>query len=214
MSASELQLVVRQENLGEPFLLFRDSAGGLQVKALERSEPLTIGRRANSGIALEWDSRVSRTHAVLERVGGEWTLSDDGLSRNGTFVNGERLKARRRLRDGDVIRVGSSALAYRLPVDGATAATSDAPQGDPIALSDMQRRILVALCRPYAGGALTAPATNHEIAGEVHLSLDAVKNHLRVLYQRFEIAHLPQNRKRARLAECALKWGLVSEREL
>lgn len=214
MSASELQLVVRQENLGEPFVLFRDVAGTLQVKALERSEPLTIGRRATSGIALEWDSRVSRTHAVLERVGGEWTLSDDGLSRNGTFVNEERLNARRRLRDGDVIRVGSSALAYRLPVDGATAATSDAPHAEPIPLSDMQRRILVALCRPYAGGALVAPAANHEIAAEVHLSLDAVKNHLRVLYQRFEIAHLPQNRKRARLAECALKWGLVSEREL
>lgn len=214
MSATELQLVVRQENLGAPFLLFRDSAGGLRVKPLENSEPVTIGRRETSGVALEWDSRVSRTHAVLERVGGEWTLSDDGLSRNGTSVNGQRLAARRRLRDGDVIRVGSSAIAYRMPIDGATAATSDAPQPQPISLTDTQRHILTALCRPYADGALAAPAANHEIAAEVHLSLDAVKNHLRVLYQRFEIAHLPQNRKRARLAECALKWGLVSEREL
>lgn len=214
MSASELQLVVRQENHGAPFLLLRDSAGKLEVTPLESAEPLTIGRRRGSGIAIEWDSRVSRTHAVLECVGGEWTVADDGLSRNGTFVNGERLRSRRRLRDGDVIRVGSTAIAYRLPIDGGTAATSDAPQPEPVPLSDMQRRILVALCRPYAGGGFAAPAANQEIAGEVHLSLDTVKNHLRVLYQRFEIAHLPQNRKRARLAECALKWGLVSEREL
>lgn len=214
MSATELQLVVRQENLGEPFLLFRDSTGQLTVKALDGAEPLTIGRRGSSGVALEWDTRVSRTHLVVERVGGEWTLSDDGLSRNGTFVNGDRLHARRRLRDGDVIRLGATAIAYRLPIDGATAATSDAPTSEPVALSDMQRRILVALCRPYAGGGLASPAANQEIAAEVHLSLDAVKNHLRILYQRFEIAHLPQNRKRARLAECALKWGLVSEREL
>jgi predicted component of type VI protein secretion system len=214
MSARELQIVVRQENVGEPFLLFRDSAGQLAVKVLDGAEPLTIGRRTSSGVALEWDSRVSRTHAVIERVGGEWTLSDDGLSRNGTFVNGDRLHARRRLRDGDVIRLGATAIAYRLPVDGATAATSDAPASDPISLTDTQRSILVALCRPYADGSLASPAPNQEIATEVHLSLDAVKNHLRILYQRFEIAHLPQNRKRARLAECALKWGLVSEREL
>lgn len=214
MSASELQLVVRQENLGDPFLLFRDSAGHLTVKALVGDESLTIGRRASSGLALEWDSRVSRTHAVVERVGGEWTLSDDGLSRNGTFVNGELLRARRRLRDGDVIRLGSTAIAYRLPIDGATAATSDAPASEPVSVTDTQRRILVALCRPYAGGGLASPASNQEIAGEVHLSLDAVKNHFRILYQRFEIAHLPQNRKRTRLAECALTWGLVSEREL
>ena len=46
------------------------------------------------------------------------------------------------------------------------------------------------------------------------LSVDAVKTHLRTLFQRFEIGDLPQNQKRARLVECAFQWGLVSERDL
>ena len=38
--------------------------------------------------------------------------------------------------------------------------------------------------------------------------------HLRTLFARFELSELPQNRKRARLAELALEFGLVSRREL
>lgn len=214
MSASELQLVVRQERLEHPFLIHRDAAGALELTPLDGEGPVTVGRRDSCDVAIGWDHEVSRTHAILERVGGEWTISDDGLSRNGTFVNGERLRARRRLRDGDVLRVGGASIAYRLPIEGASAATSEARGAEAVPLSDTQRGILVALCRPYATGGFATPASNREIADDVHLSVDAVKNHLRVLYQRFEIGHLAQNRKRARLAECALKLGLVTERDL
>ena len=48
----------------------------------------------------------------------------------------------------------------------------------------------------------------------VNLSLDAVKTHLRTLFRKLGIEHLPQNQKRARLAEMALQYGLVSTREL
>ena len=41
-------------------------------------------------------------------MGGDWVVCDDGLSHNGTFVNGERVRGRRRLRDGDVIAVGAT----------------------------------------------------------------------------------------------------------
>ena len=61
-------------------------------------------------------------HAALERLGGEWTVVDDGLSRNGTYVNGERVTARRRLHDGDVVRVGGTAIAFRAPGEGSLAA--------------------------------------------------------------------------------------------
>jgi pSer/pThr/pTyr-binding forkhead associated (FHA) protein len=40
-------------------------------------------------------------HAILQRIGGRWTVEDDGLSRNGTFVNGTRLASRVQLRDRD-----------------------------------------------------------------------------------------------------------------
>ena len=73
--------------------------------------------------------------------------------------------------------------------------------------------MLVALCRPLAGSAYASPATNREIAEEVHLSVDAVKAHLRVVFERAGLADLPQNQKRARLAALALVNGLVRQRD-
>ena len=46
------------------------------------------------------------------------------------------------------------------------------------------------------------------------MSLDAVKTQLRMLFRKPGIEHLPQNQKRARLAEMALQYGLVSTHEL
>lgn len=73
-------------------------------------------------------------------------------------------------------------------------------------LTETQRRILTALCRPCAEGSRYAtPATNQEIAGEVYLSVDAVKAHLRALFRKFGVEELPHNQKRARLVELVLE---------
>jgi DNA-binding NarL/FixJ family response regulator len=75
--------------------------------------------------------------------------------------------------------------------------------------------VLVELCRPFTdGAAFTTPATNQQIAGELHLSVDAVKTHLRALFEKFGVDELPQNRKRVALVGRALQSGLISEREL
>ena len=57
---------------------------------------------------------------------------------------------------------------------------------------------------------LAAPASNQQISEELHLSLDAVKANLRAMYQIFGVGRLPQNQKRAQLAERAISWGLVA----
>lgn len=76
-------------------------------------------------------------------------------------------------------------------------------------LTDTQRAILDALSRPLEEqGAYASPATNQEIADEVFLSVDAVKGHLRALYAKLGLEDLPQNRKRARLAEINLSGAL------
>ena len=215
-SPAELQERLRAERDGDPFLVFRDDSGSQRIEALDgRAGRVSIGRSPGNDIALTWDSEVSRLHVELERLGDEWIVSDEGLSRNGSFVNGERVDGRRRLRDGDVLRIGRTVLAFRVP-DAADSRPTVAATGTsaPPQLTPTQRKILVALCRPYKGGEFAAPATNGQIAAEVFLSVDAVKAHLRALFQAFGIDHLPQNQKRAALAIRALQEGIVSRREL
>jgi DNA-binding NarL/FixJ family response regulator len=65
-----------------------------------------------------------------------------------------------------------------------------------------------------ADSGFALPATNKEIAEEVHLSVSAVKMHLRSLFVKFAIADLPHNQKRAKLAESALALGLVTLRDV
>ena len=81
-------------------------------------------------------------------------------------------------------------------------------------LTDTQRQILAALCRPCTGQSRYAtPATNQQIAAEVFLSVDAVKAHLRALYRKFGVEPLPHNQKRARLVEMVLEGGVVSHEQ-
>lgn len=210
-SGRELAARLAAERSGQPFVLLRDGADALRVIALSAERlRLTLGRDPANDIALEWDGEVSRVHAELEPVGGEWAIADDGLSRNGTYVNGQRVNGRRRLRDGDVVRLGRTLLSFSAPVgpvSGATLPAQDAPALDE--LTPIQRRILAALCRPLAdAGGVAAPASNQEIADAVHLSVEGVKGQLRTLSARFGVAELPQNRKRLELAERAWRAGL------
>jgi pSer/pThr/pTyr-binding forkhead associated (FHA) protein len=179
-------------------------------------DQVSIGRRPTVDVVLDWDDQVSRVHARLERVEEEWTVVDDGLSRNGTFVNGERIHGRRRLSDGDTLRFGSTTMTFRSPqleVVAGTAIAGDSPAA--VDLSGGQRRVLVALCRPYKeGAAFASPATNQQIAEELYLSVDAVKTHLRVLFAKFGVEQLPQNQKRTRLVERAFLSGVISEHDL
>ena len=135
---------------------------------------------------------------------------------NGSFVNGQPVRGQRRLRDGDAIRLGSTVIVFRNPTEAESQAT--APSADVrlvVSLSDSQRRVLLALCRPFRQStAFVTPPTNDEIAEELSLSVDAIKKHLRTLYERFGVEHLPQNEKRARLVERAFASGFVAESDL
>jgi|tagenome__1003787_1003787.scaffolds.fasta_scaffold20092820_2 pSer/pThr/pTyr-binding forkhead associated (FHA) protein len=215
-SPTEIAARLEAERNGRPHLILRDSSKAQVIVPLSSNRRLTIGRGAGADLQVHWDADISRTHAELEQVGGTWTLSDDGLSRNGTFVNGERVGSRQRLCDRDVLALGRTVILFR---DPASAAVSETRMGGsavrPPMLSDAQRRVLVALCRPYkTGAAFSAPATNSQIAEQLCLSVEAVKTHLRVLFAKFGVDDLPQGHKRAKLVERAFQTGLVSERNL
>ncbi len=217
----ELKERIAAERRGDPFLVLRDGAGAQMIVELGAGvDRIAVGRAPASDLCIDWDDQASRLHAELERMGDDWTVADDGLSRNGTWLNADRVTGRRRLSDGDVLRFGRTTAEFRAPAPavsgldvGETAVAPDVP--DAASLSPTQRKVLVALCRPFrdATGYAT-PATNREVAEELFLSVDAVKTHLRTLFAKFEIGDLPQNQKRVRLVELALRSGLVSLRDL
>ncbi|MFD0361809.1 FHA domain-containing protein [Nocardia sp. GCM10030253] len=199
-------------------LRFTDGDGRQQELMLTPDQQrVTIGRSPQADLALPWDAEVSRLHAAVEYLGAHWTIVDDGLSRNGTFINGERLVGRRRLIAGDRIRVGTSLVSFHDfggVVDEATR-TSTGSIPTLRSLTETQRAVLIALCRPYKNGAgFATPASNQQIADELFLSVDAIKTHLRALFAKFGVESLPQNLKRVRLAGLAMQSGLISDRDL
>ena len=112
-SPAELRERIEAERAGRPFLVLREGGGGQRIVDLDGfGTRVSVGRAPSNAISLPWDTEVSRLHAELECIGGEWTVSDDGLSRNGTYVNAGRISGRHRLRDGDVVRVGRTAIAW------------------------------------------------------------------------------------------------------
>jgi FHA domain/Bacterial regulatory proteins, luxR family len=214
LTASKLATLRAAERQGAPFLAFKDDTGELRLELLADLERITIGRSERNGLALTWDPEVSRTHAQVELVGGDWTVVDDGLSRNGSFVNGERVVGRRRLDDGDMLRIGRTPVVFRNP--GAVSDTTIVgDEAGLVRISEAQQRVLVALCRPLAvadGPAI--PATNRQIAEELHLSQNGVKTHIRALFAKLVIDELPQYGKRLELARRALDLGLVGRRDI
>jgi pSer/pThr/pTyr-binding forkhead associated (FHA) protein len=212
---AELKERIEAERRGRPFLLYRDGDDAQRILDLgDASERLTIGRSASNDVALPWDAEVSRLHATLERVGDEWTFVDDGRSHNGSYIDGERVHGRTRLRDGDAIGLGRSVLVFRGPSGRESLRTATSQQRAAPVVTEAQRRVLVTLCRPYAAGAFAAPLTNREIADELVIGVETVKTHMRALFDAFELSDLPQHQKRAALAQRALETGLVSAREL
>jgi pSer/pThr/pTyr-binding forkhead associated (FHA) protein len=216
-SAPELKAQIEAERAGQPFLVFRDGEDEQRIVTVEPgAAELWVGRGESADVRLGWDEEVSALHAQIAVVRDECTLVDDGLSRNGSYVNEQRVHGRRHLRDGDAIRFGRTTVVYRRPGDSAPEATAIAGETPAAAtVSPAQRKVLVALCRPYKdGGSFATPATNQEIGDELHLSIDAVKTHMRALFDKLGVGDLPQNQKRVALVERALQTGVVKSREL
>ena len=150
-----------------------------------RASASCVGRDADNDLVLPWDVEVSRVHALLERLAGAWTVVDDDLSRNGTFVNGQRVRGRRRLNDRDVrARRGDRAALPRPGGGGRRDAAGLEPRGG----GRRSRRASGASWSRCAGRCSTpsepgaTPPSNSELAESLGVSTEAVRSHLKTLF--------------------------------
>lgn len=175
---------------------------GRELRALD-AERMTVGTLESNDVVVDADG-VSRVHAVFERFGDTWCVRDLG-SRNGTFVNGGRIIGERALHSGDEILLGRLRLLFR----GPASAKETAAIAEPPPLTQRERDVLRALCRPLlTGDVFTEPASIRSIAAELVVSEAAVKQHLSRLYAKFDVgAH--GERRRVLLANAAVSTGAV-----
>src|SRR6266702_2940508 len=170
----------------DPFIRIEESGAVVPLS----ENVTTIGRGCAVDVRLS-DPSVSRLHAEIVRRGPYAYVSDLGLSRNGTRVNG-RLVARRVLEDGDVLTFGSA----RCRVGGIA-------REDFAAEVELRRSAAPAL----TDEAFVAPATAREIASDLVVTEAAVKQHLLRLYQKFRIPE--GTNRRVRLANEVVALGLL-----
>jgi hypothetical protein len=185
-----------------PYIRVEDS--GLMMPL--REDVTTIGRGRSVDVHLS-DPSVSRLHAEIVRRGPYAYVTDLGLSRNGTRVNG-RLVARRVLEDGDVLSFGSARCRVFGIAAEELAAEVELRRPAAPELTRRELDVVTSLCRPaLSDEAFVAPATAREIAADLVVTEAAVKQHLLRLYQKFRIPE--GTNRRVRLANEVVALGLV-----
>ncbi len=90
---------------------------------------ITLGRGAECDLVLS-DDRASRTHCGIRSWDGDFYLKDLD-SKNGTFVNGQRIDGLVKLSPGDRIRVGALVFSFE----------SSLPKGDQTILREVEEEV-------------------------------------------------------------------------
>ena len=147
---------------------------------------------------------------------GEWTICDDGWSQNGTWVNGLRLAGRRRLADGDLVKIGRTIIGFhaaghdRPRADDGRRASSAPRRASPSSSSGSCARS-AGRCSPTAT-ASTRPATSRSPT-TTGIDVDVVTQELDLLARLFGLEDMPRPERRAEVALLAVRSGLVGADE-
>jgi pSer/pThr/pTyr-binding forkhead associated (FHA) protein len=144
----------------------------------------SMGRGEDCDVLLDGET-VSRVHCRLMRWGTIWVIQDQ--SRNGTFVNGQRIQEAR-LSDGDQIRVGKNIMHVQMSSENSTSplTRSEAQRSgyDPDALPP---RIVVkgpedGVTQPFVENSITF---GRQLESQVVLDAENIsRSHARVFRQR------------------------------
>jgi len=125
-------------------------------------ESVCLGRAPENDLILA-DQFCSSCHALIVAVEGGFVLRDKG-SKNGSFVNGQRVEGERPLRAGDEILVGSTRIIF----DQKSASRVDIVEGTPLStISNTIIGIKDILRKPGLPAAAT-PGRGVDVAGAQH----------------------------------------------
>src|SRR5260370_24008428 len=91
-------------------LLIHTPDGKTRTFPLDRDR-FPLGRAGNNELCYPDDAGLSRQHLALERAADSWTIRDMG-SKNGSFVNGNRIVAPHTLDPNDRITAGHLTLEF------------------------------------------------------------------------------------------------------
>jgi pSer/pThr/pTyr-binding forkhead associated (FHA) protein len=170
---------------------------------------LTVGRAESNNLPLK-DDAVSRVHASVERIAGQYVLRDLGSS-NGTLVNGERIIADRALHPDDEITVGHTRIVFRGAADD-LAETLQIPVDTAVGLGD--RGTLIMLCRALAtAGQPDEPITRQRLAESLSESETQLEEQLERLYSQLGLDD-PSARSPEGLAAEAIRQRVVGVGDL
>ncbi len=104
------------------YLVLRSAGRWSDVFRLSPPAEAVIGRASSNQIVIR-SHQASRQHARIWWDSGAWRIEDLG-SRNGTFLNAQRVESAPALDDGDVIEVGGFAITFTRRIEGGVADTS------------------------------------------------------------------------------------------
>lgn len=107
MSSPSDATIISSPTVSIPKLVFVN--GGEQKVLLIDHVPFTIGRQPDKNLVIA-DARASRDHATIQSEGSDYVVVDVG-SKQGTFVNGEKID-RRKLTSNDRIEFGARGGPY------------------------------------------------------------------------------------------------------
>jgi hypothetical protein len=109
LGAAEAAALRAEHGLRPARFVVLTAPGLAEGSSIEVSASTVAGRDTGSGVRLDGDEFASARHARID-PGPDGVWVEDLGSKNGTFVNGERITSRHLLRPGDLLRVGATEL--------------------------------------------------------------------------------------------------------
>ena len=143
--------IVGMVQQGQPYLL-TNLLGERSQNLYQPDCCWLIGRSPDAALPFP-DHRLSRHHAVIQYVAADGFYLVDLNSTNGSFVNGEAVRYRHRLQEGDRIRVGSLVIQFY---------ASPEAQRLPTLPDEVRSHPGLSLPDSLAGGTISQPETRTE----------------------------------------------------